>query len=132
MVEDHCSSARPAYGPSRRRNDYGEETEGWDFTTQQEPEGAGEVSIEVRLPACRQEASWRLQACMAQGDAQLPLRNEIPSCSRQIPLLRRNARIAHGGTLDLRHIEVTLYDAGPLRIRLAGQSAEPDGVALEP
>ena len=48
-----------------------------------------------------------------------------------VPVLRR---IAHGGTLDLRRLEVAIHDTSPLRIPLAGagQHAEPDGVALEP
>ena len=131
IAEDHCSSARPACGHSRRRNDNGYEQEGRYFTTQQEPEGAGEVGVEVRLPIGHQERDCRSQACAAQGDGRLPVRDEVPGCSREVPVLRR---IAHGGTLDLRCVEVAVHDAGPLRIPLAvaGQHAEPDGMALDP
>jgi hypothetical protein len=129
MLEDHCSSARPAYGPSRRRNDYGEETEGWDFTTQQEPEGAGEDSVEICLPLCHQEGSWRFQARTAQGNGRPPVCEEVPGYPYEGTLLRR---IAPGGTLDLRHIAVALHDAGPRRVPLTGRPAEPDGLALNP
>ena len=124
MIEDHCSSARPACGPSRRRNDNGYEQEGRYVTTQQEPQGAGEICLPVR----RQERDCRLQARAAQGDGRLPIRDEVPGCSRKVTLL---GRIAHGGTLDLRHGEVAVHDAGPLHIPLAGQPAEPDGLALD-
>jgi hypothetical protein len=124
-IEDHCSSARPASGPSKRRNDHGYETEGRTFTTRQEPE----VGLEVRLPICHEEGSWRFQACAAKDDGWRPVRDEIPVCSCEDPFVRR---ITHGGTLDLRQIWITVRDAGPLRIPPARQSSEPDGLALEP
>lgn len=49
MIEENCSSAGPACGPNRRRNDHGYEQEGWYLTTQQKPEGAGEVGVKVYL-----------------------------------------------------------------------------------
>jgi hypothetical protein len=126
-IEDHCSSARPACGLSKRRNDHGYETEGRTFTTQQRPEGAKEVGP----PVCPEEGGWRSQAGAAQGDDRLPVRDEVPGCSREGPVLRR---IAHSDTFDLRHIAAAVHAAGPLRIPLAvtGQPAEPDGLALEP
>ena len=86
------------------------------FPTQQKPENAGEVGVEIRLPVCHEEGSWRSQACAAQSDGRLPVCNEVPGCSRKGPFLRR---IAHGGTLDLRHIAIAVHDAGPLRRRRA-------------
>jgi hypothetical protein len=50
MIEDYRSTAWPACSPSRRRNDNGYEQEGRYYTTQQEPEGAGEVRAEANLP----------------------------------------------------------------------------------
>jgi hypothetical protein len=131
MVEDNCSSARPAFGPSRRRNDHGYKTEGWIFTTQQRPEGIGEVSIEVHPTVCHQEGSWRSQTCAAQGNGGLPVRNEVPGCSREGPFLRR---IAHRGTFNLRRVAVAFHNAGPLRIPLAdaGRHDGPDVLALKP
>jgi hypothetical protein len=131
MVEDKYSSERPACGPSRRENDNGSNQKGRHFATQQKPENAGEVGVEVRLPDCQEEADWRFQKGSAQSDGRLPVCNEVPSCSCEGPFLRR---IAHGSTLDHRHIEVPFHDADPFRVTLAvaGQSAEPDGVALEP
>ena len=128
MIEDHRSSVRPACGQSRWRYDHGYETEGWVFTTQQEPEGAGEDSVEICLPLCHQEGSWRFQARPAQSNGRLPVCDEVPDCPYKGTLLRR---ITHGGTLDLRCIKVPFHDIRPLRIPLAGQRAEPDGVALE-
>jgi hypothetical protein len=55
--------------------------------------------------------------------------DEVPGCSHEGPFLHR---IAHGRPLDLRHGEITVHNAGPLRIPLAGQSAEPDGLAVDP
>jgi hypothetical protein len=75
MVEDHCSSVRPACGRSRRRNDHGYEQEGWIVTTQQEPEDASEVGVTVRLPVCHEEGSWSFQAGAAQGAGRLPVRD---------------------------------------------------------
>jgi hypothetical protein len=131
MVEDHCSSARPAFGPSRQRIDHGYETEGWTFTTQQRPEGIGEVSIEGGLALFRQERDHHFQACAAQDNGGLPVRDEVPGCTREGPFLRR---IAHRGTFDLGRSEVTIHDAGSLRISLAdaGQHDGPDVLALEP
>jgi hypothetical protein len=126
IAEDHCSSVRPACGPNRRRNDHGDEQEGWYLTTQQEPEGTGELRVKGHPPVCRQERGWRIQAGAAQGDGRLPVRDEV-GCSRQGPFLRR---FAHGSTLDLRRLKVSVHDAAPLAG--TGQPAEPDGMALEP
>jgi hypothetical protein len=52
IIEDHCSSVQPAFGPSKRRSDHGYETEGRTFTTQQRPEGTEEVGLEARFPVC--------------------------------------------------------------------------------
>ena len=131
MVEDLCSSARPACGPSRRRIDHGYETEGRYYTTQQRPEGIGEVSIEVGPALFRQERGRHFQACAAQGSGGLPVRDEVPGCSREGPFLRR---IAYRGTFNFRRIAVTIHNAGSLRISLAdaGQRDGPDVLALEP
>ena len=120
MVEDNCSSARPACGPSRRRNDHGYETEGWHLPTQQEPENAGEVRVKVRIPVCDEEADWRYQACSAQIDGRLPIRDKVPGCSRK-------------GPLDLRHSAIAVHHSGPLRgpFTVPRQPAEPNGVALD-
>jgi hypothetical protein len=125
MVEDNYSSVRPACGPSRWENDYGSNQKGRHFPTQQKPENAREVGIKVRLPVCHEEADWHVQACAAQSNGRLPVRDEVPGCSCEVPFLRR---IAYGGTLDLRRIAVTVYDAGPV----TGQPVEPNGVALDP
>jgi hypothetical protein len=125
IIEDYCSSTWPACGSSRRRNDNGYEQEGLYPTTQQEPEGARESGVEVRLPVCHQEGDCSFQACAAQGDGRLPVHDKVPGCSREAPFL---CRITHSGALDLRRIEITLHNAGPL----ARQHAEPDGMALDP
>jgi hypothetical protein len=129
ISEENCSSARPACGLSRRRNDHGYEQEGFYFTTQQKPEGAKEGSVETRLPVCHQERECRTQAGTAQDDGRLPVRHQVPGCSREVPLLRR---IAHSSTLDLWRVKITIQHTGPLRIPLARQSSEPDVLALNP
>ncbi len=131
MVEDKYSSERPACGPSRRENDNGSNQKGWYFPTQQEPDSVAEVCVEIRLPVCHKEADWRFQEGSTQSDGKLPLVDKVPGRSHEGPFLRR---IAHGSTLDLQPVEVTFHDAGPIRVPLtvARQSAEPNGVALEP
>jgi hypothetical protein len=134
IAEDHCSSVRPACGPNRRRNDHGDEQEGWDFTTQQEPEGSIEIGIKVRLPICHEERGSHIQACTAQGDGRLPVRDKVPGGSCKSPFL---GGITHKSTLDLRRLKVSVHDAAPLAgtgqpVAGTGQPAEPDGMALEP
>ncbi|MFL4993272.1 MAG: hypothetical protein ACJ8DV_18565, partial [Microvirga sp.] len=103
------------------------EQEGWYLTTQQEPEGTGELRVKGHPPVCRQERGWRIQAGAAQGDGRLPVRDKVPGGSRKSPFL---GGITHNGTLDLRRLKVSVHDAVPLAG--AGQHAEPDGMALEP
>ena len=131
LAEDHCSSARPACGHSRHRNDNGYEQEGRYFTTQQEPEGAEEVGVEVRLPVSHEERDGRSQACTTQGNGERPVCGEVPGCYGESPLRRRST---HSDPLALRRLAVAVHDAGPLRIPLAvsGRPAEPDGLALDP
>jgi hypothetical protein len=131
LTEDNESSAWPACGRSRRRNDHGDEQEGWHITTQQEPESTSENGIKARLPICHEERGCRIQACTAQGHGWLPVRDEVPGCSREVALLRR---FAHRDTLALRRVAVAFHDAGSLRISFAdaGQHDGPDVLALEP
>jgi len=51
------------------------------------------------------------------ADGRLPICDEVPGCSGEVPLLRR---IAHSGTFDLGRIAVAFDNAGPLRISLSG------------
>ena len=96
-IEDHCSSARPPSGPSKRRNDHGYETEGRTFTTRQEPE-VGRSSKSVSRSATKKEAgaSKRAQPKTMAGARSATKSQSVPAKTRSSAGSRTAARSTSG------------------------------------
>ena len=132
IAEDHCSSARPACGHSRQRNDNGYEQEGRYFTTQQEPGRRRRSRRRSPPPGQPRREGRPLPSVHNPRQRRAPsLRRSPPGCYGESPLRRRST---HSDPLALRRLAFAVHDAGPLRIPLAvsGRPAEPDGLALDP